>query len=120
MESSAYADNRCCHELYKLLETKAGEDLVGSIGFKFDDLSLFILGKTLSNRVISVKLAKYILPSDLTLNLEVDIRHSKPIDSLFLRVYKNAYKLKLNRASFENLMINELIDFFALNYQKFN
>lgn len=69
MESSAYEDNRCCHELYKLLEAKAGEKLTGGVGFKFDELSLLMMGKTVSNRAVSLNLAQGTHATDFKLKI---------------------------------------------------
>lgn len=119
MESSAYEDNRCCHELYKLLETKAGEGLIGGAGFKFDELSLIMLAKTASAKTISLKLAQRDDIASFKLNLAVEIKQANSINLLFIKIY-NQSKNKLSPEGFEKYVINALIDFFSLNYQKFN
>lgn len=119
MESSAYEDNRCCHELYKLLEAKAGEALVGGIGFKFDELSLFIMAKTVSKKTISLKLAERDDILDYKLNLAVEIKQMNSINLLFLNIYSQSEN-RLSPNDFKKCTINALVDFFSLNYQKFD
>lgn len=118
MQAHSLQSTRCCHEIHKLLKQKTSEELIGPIDFKFDSSAVYMTRKTISGKFVTLEIATaYSATYKIVFNLL--IIHSEPILDVFKKCEKSGSELNLSLKKFNNLIYNELTDFFALNYQKF-
>ena len=111
---------RACHDLYKAVENKAGENIVGALGFRFNDSVLYAVGKTRSHRMIYLELAEIEFKDGIALNTFESTPRSEVFEILFLQLSDHGDRAQMTRNGFERLVILSLIDFFKVLYHSFH
>lgn len=116
MQTGSLHSTRCCHEIYKLLEVKSEELLVGNIDFVFENNDLLIYRKSIAGKRVSLKIAE---KSIYEITLTVALHHNYSILELFTQIKEIGIRQNLNAINFNSEVYRGLANFFALNYQKF-
>lgn len=119
MQAGSLHSIQCCHEIYNLLKQKTSEELIGPIDFVFDDLELLIIRRTVSGKLVMLKMGELSDRSKYDMILSLTLFHSEPILTLFIQCKNNGVSKYMNEQAYKNHIWRELTDFFALNYQKF-
>ena|GEM_PF-5288372 len=111
---------RACHEVSKQVESQAGEKLVGTLGFRFNNSYLYAVGKTPSNRLIYYELAFLEFEDPVEIKMADSIARLEAFVIFFAQLAAHANSFPMTQNGLERLIVLSLVDFFRIHYHSFD